>query len=105
MTNTGDSNFSFCFKSSDCTIHDVLQQTGSLDVVQACPDAADIQDRICPGRGRTQEAAHRGVGHRRERRASDRQRHPPQFYSFVRTISSPSELVSVKVLPLTTYEN
>ena len=27
-------------------IHEVLQQTGSLDVLQVCPDAADIQDRI-----------------------------------------------------------
>ena len=31
---------------SDCVIHEVLQQTGSLDVLQVCPDAADIQDRI-----------------------------------------------------------
>ena len=27
-------------------MHEVLQQTGSLDVLQVCPDAADIQDRI-----------------------------------------------------------
>ena len=31
---------------SDGVIHEVLQQTGSLDVLQVCPDAADIQDRI-----------------------------------------------------------
>ena len=31
---------------SDCVIHEVLQQTGALDVLQVCPDAADIQDRI-----------------------------------------------------------
>ena len=31
---------------SDCVMHEVLQQTGSLDVRQVCPDAADIQDRI-----------------------------------------------------------
>ena len=31
---------------SDCAIHEVLQQTGSLDVLQVCPDAAEIQDRI-----------------------------------------------------------
>ena len=31
---------------SDSVIHQVLQQTGSLDVLQVCPDAADIQDRI-----------------------------------------------------------
>lgn len=31
---------------SDSVIHEVLQQTGSLDVLQVCPDAADIQDRI-----------------------------------------------------------
>ena len=30
---------------SDCVIHEVLQQTGALDVLQVCPDAADIQDR------------------------------------------------------------
>ena len=27
-------------------IHEVLQQTGALDVLRVCPDAADIQDRI-----------------------------------------------------------
>ena len=31
---------------SDCAIHETLQQTGSLDVLQVCPEAADIQDRI-----------------------------------------------------------
>ena len=31
---------------SDCVMHEVLQQTGSLDLLQVCPDAADIQDRI-----------------------------------------------------------
>ena len=31
---------------SDCAIHQALQQTGDLDVLQVCPDAADIQDRI-----------------------------------------------------------
>ncbi len=31
---------------SDSVIHEVLQQTGSLDVLQVCPEAADIQDRI-----------------------------------------------------------
>ena len=31
---------------SDFAIHQALQQTGSLDVLQVCPDAADIQDRI-----------------------------------------------------------
>ena len=31
---------------SDSVIHEVLQQTGSVDVLQVCPDAADIQDRI-----------------------------------------------------------
>ena len=31
---------------SDCAIHEVLQQTGSLEVLQVCPDAADIQERI-----------------------------------------------------------
>ena len=31
---------------SDCMMHEVLQQTGSLDVLRVCPDAADIQDRI-----------------------------------------------------------
>ena len=31
---------------SDCAIHETLQQTGSLDVLQVCPEAAEIQDRI-----------------------------------------------------------
>ena len=31
---------------SDCALHDVLHRTGSLQVLQVCPDAADIQDRI-----------------------------------------------------------
>lgn len=31
---------------SDCAIHETLQQTGSLDVLRVCPEAADIQDRI-----------------------------------------------------------
>ncbi len=31
---------------SDFAIHQALQQTGSLDVLQVCPEAADIQDRI-----------------------------------------------------------
>ena len=31
---------------SDCAIHEALQQTGSLDVLRVCPDAAEIQDRI-----------------------------------------------------------
>ena len=31
---------------SDCAIHEVLQQTGSLEVLQVCPDAADLQERI-----------------------------------------------------------
>lgn len=31
---------------SDWGIHQALQQTGALDVLQVCPDAADIQDRI-----------------------------------------------------------
>ena len=31
---------------SDGAIHEVLQQTGSLEVLQVCPDAAEIQDRI-----------------------------------------------------------
>ena len=31
---------------SDCVIHETLQQTGSLEVLQVCPDAADIQDHI-----------------------------------------------------------
>ena len=31
---------------SDCVIHEVLQQTGSLEVLQVCPEAAEIQDRI-----------------------------------------------------------
>ena len=31
---------------SDCALHDVLHRTGSLQVLQVCPDAAEIQDRI-----------------------------------------------------------
>lgn len=31
---------------SDWGIHQALQQTGALDVLRVCPDAADIQDRI-----------------------------------------------------------
>ena len=31
---------------SDCAIHEALQQTGSLDVLRVCPDAAEIQDRM-----------------------------------------------------------
>ena len=31
---------------SDCTIHETLQQAGSVEVLQVCPQAAEIQDRI-----------------------------------------------------------
>ena len=31
---------------SDCVIHEVVQEVGQLDVLQVCPSAEEIQDRI-----------------------------------------------------------
>ena len=49
---------------SDCVIHEVLQQTGSLDVLPGVSGRGRHPGSHCASRRRAQVAAHRGVGHR-----------------------------------------